>query len=254
MIEAFGKSDVGRRRKLNEDNVLVDRDTNLYAVCDGMGGHNAGEVASKMAIETLHAFIAKSQGEEKDITWPYGLEPNLSFEANRLKTAIKLANKRVFKAADNREDYTGMGTTLVAALLNDGTLTVGNAGDSRCYLVRDGKLRQVTRDDSWVSAAWAEGILSHDEIDRHPLRNVITKAVGAKDNIDLETSEEKLLPGDVVLLCSDGLHGMITDEQILKLLHPLAATLEEAAEGLIDAANEAGGKDNVSVVLLKYTG
>jgi protein phosphatase len=254
MIEAFGKSDVGRRRKLNEDNVLLDRDTNLYAVCDGMGGHNAGEVASRMAIETLHAFIAKSHGEEKDITWPYGLEPNLSFEANRLKTAIKLANKRVFKAADNREDYTGMGTTLVAALVNDGTLTVGNAGDSRCYLVRDGKLRQVTRDDSWVSAAWAEGILSHDEIDRHPLRNVITKAVGAKDNIDLETSEEKLLPGDVVLLCSDGLHGMITDEQILKLLHPLAATLEEAAEGLIDAANEAGGKDNVSVVLLKYTG
>jgi protein phosphatase len=254
MIEAFGKSDVGRRRKLNEDNVLLDRDTNLYAVCDGMGGHNAGEVASRMAIETLHAFIAKSQGEEKDITWPYGLEPNLSFEANRLKTAIKLANKRVFKAADNREDYTGMGTTLVAALLNDGTLTVGNAGDSRCYLVRDGKLRQITRDDSWVSAAWAEGILSHDEIDRHPLRNVITKAVGAKDNIELETYEEKLVAGDVVLLCSDGLHGMITDEQILKLLHPLAATLEEAAEGLIDAANEAGGKDNVSVVLLKYTG
>jgi protein phosphatase len=96
MIEAFGKSDVGRRRKLNEDNVLLDRDTNLYAVCDGMGGHNAGEVASRMAIETLHAFIAKSHGEEKDITWPYGLEPNLSFEANRLMTAIKLANKRVF--------------------------------------------------------------------------------------------------------------------------------------------------------------
>ena len=139
MIEAFGKTDVGKRRKLNEDNLLLDREINLYAVCDGMGGHNAGEVASKMAIETLHAFIAKSQGEEKDITWPYGLEPNLSFEANRLKTAIKLANKRVFKAADNREDYTGMGTTLVAALVNDGTLTVGNAGDSRCYMVRGGK-------------------------------------------------------------------------------------------------------------------
>ena len=132
MIEAFGKTDVGRRRKLNEDNFLVDRDIHMYAVCDGMGGHNAGEIASKMAIETLHAFIAKSHGEEKDITWPYGLEPNLSFEANRLKTAIKLANKRVFKAADNREDYTGMGTTLVAVLVNDSTLTVGSAGDSRC--------------------------------------------------------------------------------------------------------------------------
>ena len=254
MIEAFGKTDVGRRRKLNEDNLLIDRDTNLYAVCDGMGGHNAGEVASKMAIETLHAFIAKSHGEEKDITWPYGLEPHLSFEANRLKTAIKLANKRVFKAADNREDYTGMGTTLVAALVNDATLTVGNAGDSRCYLVREGKLKQLTRDDSWVSAAWAEGILSSDEIDRHPLRNVITKAVGAKDNIDLETSEHKLASGDVILLCSDGLHGMLTDEQILALLNPFPVSLETAADVLIDGANEAGGKDNVSVVLLKYTG
>jgi serine/threonine protein phosphatase PrpC len=253
MIDAFGKTDVGRRRKLNEDNLLIDRDIQLYAVCDGMGGHNAGEVASKMAIETLHAFIAKSQGEEKDITWPYGLEPSLSFEANRLKTAIKLANKRIFKAADNREDYTGMGTTLVAALVNDSTLTVGNAGDSRVYMVRDGKLSQLTRDDSWVSAAWAEGILSSDEIDRHPLRNVITKAVGAKADIDLETSEHKLADGDVVLLCSDGLHAMITDAQILALLHPLPGSLEKTADALIDAANEAGGKDNVSVVLVKYT-
>ena len=253
MLEAFGKTDVGRRRKLNEDNLLIDRETNLYAVCDGMGGHNAGEIASKMAIETLHAFIAKSHGEEKDITWPYGLEPNLSFEANRLKTAVKLANKRVFKAADNREDYTGMGTTLVAALVNDSTLTVGGAGDSRCYLVRDGKLTQLTRDDSWVSAAWAEGILSSDEIDRHPLRNVITKAVGAKDNIDLETSEHKLQAGDLVLLCSDGLHAMITDDAILGLLNPAPESLEKAADALIDAANEAGGKDNVSVVLLRYT-
>ena len=155
MIEAFGKTDVGKRRKLNEDNLLLDREINLYAVCDGMGGHNAGEVASKMAIETLHAFIAKSQGEEKDITWPYGLEPNLSFEANRLKTAIKLANKRVFKAADNREDYTGMGTTAVACLARENILTIGSAGDSRCYLVRNGVLTQLTRDDSWVSAAWA---------------------------------------------------------------------------------------------------
>jgi protein phosphatase len=253
MLEAFGKTDVGRRRKLNEDNFLIDRDTHMYAVCDGMGGHNAGEIASKMAIETLHAFIAKSHGEEKDITWPYGLEPQLSFEANRLKTAIKLANKRVFKAADNREDYTGMGTTLVAALVNDTTLTVGSAGDSRCYLVRDGKLTQLTRDDSWVSAAWAEGILSHDEIDRHPLRNVITKAVGAKESIEIETVEHKLEAGDLVLLCSDGLHAMITDDEILRLLQPVPASLEKAADTLIDAANEAGGKDNVSVVLLRYT-
>jgi serine/threonine protein phosphatase PrpC len=248
-LEAFGQTDVGRRRKLNEDNFLVNTDTNLYAVCDGMGGHNAGEVASKMAIETLEAFIRKSAGEEKDITWPYGLEAHLSFEANRLKTAIKLANKKVFKAADNREDYTGMGTTLVSGKV----VTIGSAGDSRCYLIRPGELKQLTRDDSWVSAAWAEGILSHDEIDRHPLRNVITKAVGAKEEIDLDTTEHQIQKGDVLLLCSDGLHAMLTDEKILQAMTPFPAALPEAAQKLIDAANEAGGKDNVSVVLLRYT-
>jgi serine/threonine protein phosphatase PrpC len=252
-LEAYGQSDVGRRRKLNEDNFLVDTETNLYAVCDGMGGHNAGEVASKMAIETLASFIQKSH-REKEITWPYGLDVNLSFEGNRLKTAIKLANKKVYKAADNREDYTGMGTTVVAALVSGKVITIGSAGDSRGYLLRGGKITQLTRDDSWVSAAWAEGILSAEEIERHPLRNVITKAIGAKDTIEIESVvEHDFAPGDVVLLCSDGLHGMINDEQIVKTVNPFPPRLEEAAAKLIDAANEAGGKDNVSVVLLRYT-
>jgi protein phosphatase len=254
MIEAYGQTDVGRRRKLNEDNFVVDTEVNLFAVCDGMGGHNAGEVASQMAIETLTAFIRKSAGEEKDITWPYGLEKELSFEANRLKTAIRLANKRVFKAADNREDYTGMGTTVVAALVSDGVLTLGSAGDSRCYLLRGGKLTQLTRDDSWVSAAWAEGILTAEEIERHPLRNVITKAVGAKDTLDVDIVEHGLASGDVALLCSDGLHSMLSDREILATLTPFPPALEEAAARLIDAANAAGGKDNVSVVLARYRG
>jgi PPM family protein phosphatase len=252
MLEAHGQTDVGRRRKLNEDNYLVDPEPNLYAVCDGMGGHNAGEVASKMAIETLAAFIEKSH-REKEITWPYGLDVNLSFDGNRLKTAIKLANKKVFRAADNREDYTGMGTTIVAALVTTNVMTIGSAGDSRCYLVREGKLTQLTRDDSWVSAALGEGILNSDEIDRHPLRNVITKAVGAKDTIELDVIEHRLQNGDIAMLCSDGLHAMLTDEQILDTVTPFPASLSEAATKLIDAANEAGGKDNVSVVLLRYT-
>jgi len=252
MLEAYGQTDVGRRRKLNEDNFVVDTEASLFAVCDGMGGHNAGEVASKMAIETLESFIQKSH-KEKEITWPYGLETELSFDGNRLKTAIKLANKRVYKAADNREDYTGMGTTAVAALISGNVATIGSAGDSRCYLFGAGKLTQLTRDDSWVSAAWAEGILSTDEIDRHPLRNVITKAVGAKDNIEIEVVERTLVEGDVVLLCSDGLHAMVSDEEILRAVTPFPPTLEEAAGRLIDAANAAGGKDNVSVVLVRYT-
>src|SRR5687768_15829639 len=132
MIEAVGQTDVGRRRKLNEDNILVDTETSLFSVCDGMGGHNAGEVASKMAIESIASFIQKSH-REKEITWPFGLDVNLSFDGNRLKTAIKLANKKVYKAADNREEYTGMGTTVVSALVTGNVMTVGWAGDSRAY-------------------------------------------------------------------------------------------------------------------------
>ena len=252
MLEAFGQTDVGRRRKLNEDNFLVDTEANLFAVCDGMGGHNAGEVASKLAIETLGAFIRRSH-KEKEITWPYGLDVNLSFDGNRIKTAIKLANKKVFKAADNRDDYTGMGTTAVAGIVNEDLLTVGSAGDSRCYVLSGGKLVQVTRDDSWVSAAWAEGILNAQEIERHPLRNVITKAVGAKDDIEIDVVERKLLTGDLVLICSDGLHSMINDEKIQGALVPAPASLEEGVAKLIAAANDAGGKDNVSVVLVRYT-
>jgi protein phosphatase len=251
MLEAYGQTDVGRRRKLNEDNFIVESESNLYAVCDGMGGHNAGEVASKMAIETLTAFIQKSH-REKEITWPYGLDVSLSFDGNRLKTAIKLANKKVYKAADNREEYTGMGTTVVAAVVSGNLMTVGSAGDSRCYLLRGGAFSQITKDDSWVSAAWAEGILNAEEIERHPLKNVITKAVGAKETIEIDVVEQTLQAGDLVLLCSDGLHAMISDEEILRHLTPLPASLQETAQKLIDAANEAGGKDNVSVVLLRY--
>ena len=253
VFRAHGATNKGQVRPTNEDCFVIDERLRLCVVADGMGGHNAGEVASKMAIETLEAFIRKSAGEEKDITWPYGLEAHLTFEANRLKTAVKLANKKVWKAADNREDYTGMGTTLVAALVSGKVVTVGSAGDSRCYLIRPGEIKQLTRDDSWVSAAWAEGILSHEEIDKHPLRNVITKAVGAKEEIDLETVEHYLFKGDVLLLCSDGLHSMLGEEAILQAVTPMPAALPEAAQKLITAANEAGGKDNVSVVLLRYT-
>jgi serine/threonine protein phosphatase PrpC len=252
MIEAHGRTDVGRRRKINEDSFLVSPEASLYAVCDGMGGHNAGEVASRMAIETIASFVEKS-AVEKEITWPWGLDPALSFDANRLRTAIKLANARVFQAADNREELAGMGTTVVAAVVSGDTMTVGSAGDSRCYLVRGNRLLQLTRDDSWVSAALGEGILNSDDVEHHPLRNVITKAVGARDSIDIDTIEHKLEPADVVLLCSDGLHGMINDQELARVLLPVPASLEQATARLVDAANEAGGRDNVSVVLLRYS-
>ena len=252
MIEAFGRTDVGRRRKVNEDSLLVAPESHLYAVCDGMGGHNAGEVASRMAVEALAAFVERS-GVEKEITWPWGLDANLSFEANRLKTAIRLANSQVFQSADSDEELTGMGTTVVAALVSGNTMTLGSAGDSRCYLVRDQQLQQLTQDDSWVSAALGEGILNSDDVERHPLRNVITKAVGARDSIDLEVIEQTLQAGDVALLCSDGLHGMVNDDEIARILVSGSGSLEEVTASLVDAANEAGGRDNVSAVLLHYS-
>jgi len=252
MIEAYGRTDVGRRRKINEDSLLVSPETNLYAVCDGMGGHNAGEVASRMAIETLASFVEKS-AVEKEITWPWGIDAELSFDANRLKTAIKLANARVFQAADNREELTGMGTTVVSAVVSGNKMTIGSAGDSRCYLVRNDQLKQLTRDDSWVSAALGEGILNSDDVEHHPLRNVITKAVGARDSIDIDTIEHTLEPGDVAMLCSDGLHGMLNDQELTRLLIPVPESLEQATARLVDGANEAGGRDNVTVVLLRYS-
>src|SRR5436190_1181980 len=139
------------------------------------------------------------------------------------------ATTPVYKAADNPEDYTGMGTTVVAALVSGNVATLGSAGDSRVYLFRDGQIRQLTRDDSWVSAAWTEGILTSDEIDKHPLRNVITKAVGAKDNIEIDVVEHEMVPGDVIMLCSDGLHAMMSVAQILHVVTPFPESLDKAA-------------------------
>ena len=130
-------------------------------------------------------------------------------------------------------------------------MTVGSAGDSRCYLVRGGELKQLTRDDSWVSAALGEGILNSDDVERHPLRNVITKAVGARDAIDLDVVEHDLKPSDLVMLCSDGLHGMVSDQEIARILQEAPPSLEQVSARLVDAANEAGGRDNVTVVLLR---
>jgi protein phosphatase len=251
MIHAFGRSDVGQRRKVNEDSFLVDPETGFFVVCDGMGGHNAGEVASRLAVETLGGFVrASHEVEFEKIPWAYGADAGLSRDGNRIRTAIMLANQSVFEKATSSEECSGMGTTVVAALVSDDVLTVGWAGDSRCYLVRGGRMTQLTRDDSWVTAAASEGILSAEEIERHPLRNIITKAVGAREDIDVDILEEHLQTGDRVVLCTDGLHSMISDAEILERLESARGDLEEATRRLIDAANAAGGKDNVTVVAL----
>ena len=255
MLEAYGQTDVGRRRKLNEDNFLVDAETNLYAVCDGMGGHNAGEVASKMAIETLdvlHPARAR-RGEGDHLALRPGGEPLLrrqpAEDRHQAGQQAGLQGRRQPRGL-HRHGHDGGGR----ARHRQRAHRRARPGTAAATCSATGTLTQLTRDDSWVSAAWAEGILSSDEIDKHPLRNVITKAVGAKDDIEIDVVGAPAgRRATSILLCSDGLHAMINDEQILRAITPFPATLEEAARKLIDAANEAGGKDNVSVVLLRYT-
>jgi protein phosphatase len=247
---SFGATDVGRRRQLNEDNLFFDDGAGLYIVADGMGGHNAGEVASRMAIEAVTAFMRRSCETDK-LTWPFGIEPNLSYGSNRLRTAVMLANRRVWREADGRAEYTGMGTTVVSAFVEDGTISICSAGDSRAYRIRGWELEQITTDDSWVQAAYNVGALNETKLHTHPMRSIITKAVGAKESIELDVAEEPIQPGDIYLLCSDGLHVMLEDSQILEIIKDGNGDLQQSVADLIAAANQAGGRDNITVLLLR---
>jgi protein phosphatase len=163
-----------------------------------------------------------------------------------------LANKRVWKEADNRQDYTGMGTTIVAAVIGDDRITFSGAGDSRLYRFRGEMIEQLTTDDSWVQVAIDEGVLDPEEAEHHPMRNIITKAIGAKESIEVPVFEEQLEDGDFYLMCSDGLHGMISDDEIRRIVLESEGDLESCVNGLIQAANDSGGKDNVTVLALRH--
>ncbi|MGE0450355.1 MAG: Stp1/IreP family PP2C-type Ser/Thr phosphatase [Vicinamibacterales bacterium] len=246
-------SDIGRVRKTNEDAFVADSTVALFAVADGMGGHHAGEVASGLAIEAIGAFIRRSSADT-DFSWPYGIDRSLSYDANRLRTAINLANRRIFRTAESNDDYNGMGTTIVAMLVNDGSMAVGHVGDSRLYLLRDGVMRQLTDDDSWAAT-----ILAHDprlnpaDIARHPMRNVLTNVLGAREQVDVHLSEHALQPGDRILLCSDGLHGVLDDSDLASIV--LAQDdVDQVCRDLVAAALDRGSRDNVTALVVRYDG
>lgn len=250
MLEIFGLTDPGRVRPLNEDAFVIRPEMGVVAVCDGLGGQNAGEVASRLTVENLVPFLERSH-EDTEITWPFGLMIDLSFDGNRLFTAIGLANKRVTREAESRLDYSGMGSTVVAAIARGAKLTLAWLGDSRAYLIRQGVMRQLTKDHTWLNMALAGGIVTPEEAEKHPWKDVLTKAVGSRD-ASAEVAEATLQSGDLVLLCSDGLTKMVKDVGIVALLTPPSATVEQGVRRLVTAANEAGGKDNVTVVLVRY--
>jgi PPM family protein phosphatase len=253
MIDAHGLTDPGRKRKSNEDFMQFDSGIGFAVVADGMGGHQSGEVASRLAVETLRDFIGRAHGD-RDLTWPFGITGERSFEANCLSTGIRLANRSVYRKAAAREELTGMGTTLVAVLLRDGRLTYAGVGDSRVYLFRENRLRQITRDDSWIEAAIAQQLIDVSERDVHPFRHVLTKAIGLQEDVEFEVREERLRAGDRILLCSDGLTTALSDERIEGLLRQYTGDLEATCRALVAAANEAGGPDNVTVLVVRPQG
>ena len=251
MVQAHAVSETGPVRSINEDSALVDPELRLFAVADGLGGHNAGEVASAMALEALAGFIRRSAGET-DLSWPYGVEPHLSYDANRLRTGIHVANRRVFRAAESSDDYVGMGTTVAALLITDGQVICGSVGDSRIYRLSGGALTLLTHDDSWAAALLAQGVAQED-IGRHPLRHVLTNVVGARDQVDVHLHELPAVRGDRYLACSDGIHEVVPEPDLARLLSD-EAEVRVSAERLVRLALDRGSRDNVTAVVVRCGG
>jgi protein phosphatase len=235
ILDSAGSTDAGRKRRRNEDSFV--HDPPLFAVADGMGGAQAGEVASRLAAAAFREFHEADE-----------LDPE-----ERVAAIIQEANRRIYERARSDAQASGMGTTITAALVSGSDVAVGHVGDSRAYRLRQGQLEQLTEDHSLVADLVRSGRLTPEEADAHPQRSVITRALGTDPEVDVDTFSVEAEPGDVFLLCSDGLTTMVDDEEVSQTL-ARADTLEQAAKALVKAANRAGGEDNITVVLFKLAG
>jgi len=244
-VDVFGLTDVGRRRENNQDHVLVDLDRGIFAIADGMGGHAAGEVASQIAIEALADTIGSGNGEIGDHVERAGRE---------LEHAVLEGNRRICESVLARGEWRGMGTTIVALRALEDRAVIGHVGDSRAYRLRGDTLTRLTDDHSWVGEQVRLGLLTEVEARRHPMRNIVTRAMGNRPEVDVELNEAELLPGDVYLLCSDGLNSMLQDDEIRQTLVDHAVDPEGACRMLVERANARGGEDNISVIVLRAQG
>jgi len=255
---AAGITDVGRQREHNEDSYAIDDEHGLFVVADGMGGHSAGDVASRLATSTIADFFRTLAGE--DVTWPTHFDRTLSDEENRLLTSIGIANRRIFEQSQSTRSLAGMGTTVVGAHFSTKKqrMYVGHVGDSRAYRIREAQIQQLTRDHSLANEPFPE--LSEAERAELP-RNVITRALGMQDNVVVDLTSDEVKPGDVYLLCSDGLSGMLNDDTILAEVTEFQAQaadrvknpkdLEDLCSLLVRKANEAGGEDNITALAIR---
>lgn len=250
MVTAFGvKSDIGLKRARNEDCFCADRDLGLYLVCDGMGGQKGGDVASRLAVEAIQGHVQEGR---RAVTLPMIGEPDRRFSAltNRLASALRFANKVIHNAAKTPPGQEGMGTTVVAALLQGDVLSVAHVGDSRMYLIRGQAIRPLTADHALVAEQVRLGLLTEDQAKRSPLRGVLTRAVGLEETVEVELDEVPLMPGDSLVLCSDGLTRAVTSAEVLDTVLRVPEP-QAASERLVDLANAAGGEDNTTVILVR---
>ena len=238
------------KRTHNEDNFSILEDSGLYIVADGMGGHASGEVASKMAVDALKEFFAAT-ANDPERTWPYKMDRSKGYEENRLITGIKLANLRIYESAQRDPRQRGMGTTIVTMFAVEDGVYVAHVGDSRVYRIREKQIEQLTEDHSLLNDYIKMKRLSAEEIANFPHKNVIVRALGMKENVKVDTRFEQPKAGDVLMLCSDGLSGPVDDADMLAIIRS-STDLKGAVRRLIARANENGGPDNITVVLLRW--
>lgn len=241
----------GIRRTSNEDSYCSRPDLGLFIVADGMGGHVAGEVASRIAVDAIEAFIGETASDDSQITWPQPVDPALGVDGSRLKSAFHLANRRLADEVAAAVDLRGMATTASTVLLKDDRKAMlAHVGDSRIYLFRDNELERMTDDHSWVEEQMRAGLLSPIEARQHPWRNVVTRALSGGEDPEVDVKEVRLQPGDRLLLCSDGLSSVVPDDRIEEILRAQPVPTE-ACQALVDEANGAGGPDNVTTLILQ---
>ena len=241
-LTVSGKTDQGLVRPNNEDNLYLDEKLGLLVVADGMGGHASGETASKLTVNIIRDYFQGPQNVIGDYNSDY------SEATNRLNSAIRLANQAVFEAAQSSPALKGMGTTIAAVLLTGNKLSIAHIGDSRVYLVRAGNIEQLTDDHSIVNEQLKRDMITKEEAAQSTMKNILTKALGISSDMEADLDELTVFGDDILLLCSDGLNTMVTDEAMLEIIS-FAGNPDAACDSLINAANEKGGKDNITVIL-----
>jgi len=245
-VRFSGDTNVGMKRDHNEDSFSLPSNERLAIVADGMGGHASGEVASRMAVDIIVSYFRETEIEQ-ELTWPFKVDRGHAHQTNRMTTAVKLANQQIFETAERKPECRGMGTTVVSTLFLDDVLIIGHVGDSRVYRIRDGAIDQLTRDHSLLNDYLRMKRLSGEDAASFPHKNVIVRALGMKPSIEVDVLIEHPRLGDLFLLCSDGLSGMVADADMARLASE-ESDLDKLCERLIGQANANGGIDNITVV------